>query len=130
MITLRCERYPNIIIVTQHGKVRFEDGAATVTQEQADSVLAMPRTYDITQDQDQDDSIPAEPDGDKAPQQAPAADTPPVPPAEPVPPAAPVVVERPAPSAPKADWVAYADSQDPGDHGQLTKTELIEQYGG
>lgn len=37
---------------------------------------------------------------------------------------------RPPQSAPKEAWVAYADSQDPGDHAGLTKAELISQYGG
>lgn len=38
-------------------------------------------------------------------------------------------MKRPARSASKADWVAYADSQDPGDHESMTKEQLIEQYG-
>ncbi|MYY08823.1 hypothetical protein GT204_07875 [Streptomyces sp. SID4919] len=38
--------------------------------------------------------------------------------------------ERPARSALKAEWVAYADRQDPGDHEAMTKDALIEQYGG
>ncbi|WP_445396445.1 hypothetical protein ACSMX9_22600 [Streptomyces sp. LE64] len=38
--------------------------------------------------------------------------------------------ERPARSAPRADWLAYAARQDPADHSGLTKAELIEQYGG
>ena len=37
---------------------------------------------------------------------------------------------RPSPRAPKADWVAYADAQDPGDHGEMTKAELVKAYGG
>ncbi len=39
-------------------------------------------------------------------------------------------VQRPARSASKAAWVAYADRQDPGDHESMTKDELIDQYGG
>ena len=42
----------------------------------------------------------------------------------------PDVIERPARSASKADWLAYADRQDPGDHEAMTKEQLIEQYGG
>ncbi|MFE1070993.1 hypothetical protein ACFW5W_07155 [Streptomyces sp. NPDC058783] len=38
--------------------------------------------------------------------------------------------ERPARSASKAEWLAYADRQDPGDHKSMTKEQLIEQYGG
>lgn len=38
-------------------------------------------------------------------------------------------IKPPARSASKADWVAYADSQDPGDHESMTKDELIAQYG-
>ncbi|MFF8095690.1 hypothetical protein [Streptomyces sp. NPDC016675] len=38
--------------------------------------------------------------------------------------------ERPARSASKAEWLAYADRQDPGDHESMTKEQLIEQYGG
>ncbi|MGW1039888.1 hypothetical protein [Streptomyces sp. NPDC002547] len=41
----------------------------------------------------------------------------------------PGVVQRPARSAPKADWLAYANAQDPADHSGLTKDQLIEQYG-
>lgn len=39
------------------------------------------------------------------------------------------VVQRPARSASKADWLAYANAQDPADHSGLTKDQLIEQYG-
>lgn len=38
-------------------------------------------------------------------------------------------MERPAKSAPKADWLAYADAQDPADHSAMNKDALIEQYG-
>ena len=42
------------------------------------------------------------------------------------------VVERPAKSAVKADWVAYAQAVDPETGGldELTKDQLIELYGG
>ncbi|MFD7516083.1 hypothetical protein ACFV85_14950 [Streptomyces niveus] len=40
------------------------------------------------------------------------------------------LAERPAVRAPVADWRAYADAQDPADHSGMTKSELIEQYGG
>jgi hypothetical protein len=41
-------------------------------------------------------------------------------------------VERPAKSANKADWVAYAQAVDPETGGldELTKDQLIELYGG
>jgi hypothetical protein len=65
--------------------------------------------------------------------------TPPPPSAPPAPPA-PVgptpepepVPERPAKSAHKADWVAYAQAVDPETGGldELTKDQLIELYGG
>ncbi|MEV1079875.1 hypothetical protein AB0I98_16760 [Streptomyces sp. NPDC050211] len=47
----------------------------------------------------------------------------------------PGVVERPARSASKADWAAYAraraqDSDEEATIGGLTKEQLIEQYGG
>lgn len=38
--------------------------------------------------------------------------------------------ERPSRRAPRADWVAYADRQDPGDHSEMTKAQLVETYGG
>ncbi|GHB98592.1 MULTISPECIES: hypothetical protein [Streptomyces rochei group] len=38
--------------------------------------------------------------------------------------------ERPARSASKAEWLAYANRQDPGDHESMTKEQLIEHYGG
>ncbi|NEY32060.1 hypothetical protein GTU99_07610 [Streptomyces sp. PRKS01-65] len=39
--------------------------------------------------------------------------------------------QRPARSASKAEWVAYADQQDPGiDHSSMTKEELVARYGG
>jgi len=40
--------------------------------------------------------------------------------------------ERPTKSAPKADWVAYAQAVDPETGGldELTKDQLIELYGG
>ena len=42
------------------------------------------------------------------------------------------VTERPAKSAVKADWVAYAQAVDPQTGGldELTKDQLIELYGG
>jgi hypothetical protein len=49
------------------------------------------------------------------------------------PPAAPADEARPEPPsqrASKAEWVAYADSQDPADHSGMTKAQLVEQYGG
>ncbi|MFH9430240.1 hypothetical protein ACH4JZ_18355 [Streptomyces sp. NPDC017615] len=42
----------------------------------------------------------------------------------------PDVIERPARSASKAEWLAYADQQDPGEHDAMTKEQLVEQYGG
>jgi hypothetical protein len=44
----------------------------------------------------------------------------------------PSAVERPAKSAVKADWVAYAQAVDPDTGGldELTKDQLIELYGG
>ncbi|MFD8611075.1 hypothetical protein [Streptomyces sp. NPDC059631] len=42
----------------------------------------------------------------------------------------PDAVERPARNASKAEWVAYADRQNPGDHEAMTKDELIQTYGG
>ncbi|MFP3990656.1 hypothetical protein U9R90_24965 [Streptomyces sp. E11-3] len=39
-------------------------------------------------------------------------------------------LQRPSPQAPKAEWLAYADHQDPADHSAMTKAELIDQYGG
>ncbi|GAA5056436.1 hypothetical protein [Streptomyces similanensis] len=42
----------------------------------------------------------------------------------------PDAAERPARSASKAEWVAYADRQDPGDHEAMTKEQLIDTYGG
>lgn len=55
-------------------------------------------------------------------------DIPPAP--TPQPQAAQVQPERPGKSATKAEWLAYADRQDPGDHGQMTKAQLVETYGG
>lgn len=37
--------------------------------------------------------------------------------------------EPPSQRASKAEWAAFADSQDPGDHSGMTKAQLIEQYG-
>ncbi len=44
----------------------------------------------------------------------------------------PFAVKRPAPSAPKAEWVVYAVSQGASvlDAEGFTKTELIEKFGG
>lgn len=113
MATLRCERYPQMQIVTQYGRVRFVDGVAEVTDEQAESVLAMPRVYAITLDDGQD--------ADDGEQEPPAADG--KAPSEPV--------GRPPQSAPKDAWVAYADAQDEAvNHDSMTKAELIEKFGG
>ncbi|MFI9339971.1 hypothetical protein ACIG0D_01645 [Streptomyces sp. NPDC052773] len=38
---------------------------------------------------------------------------------------------RPVRTASKAEWVAYADRQEPGtDHSSMTKEQLVERYGG
>lgn len=66
---------------------------------------------------------PKQPAPVAAVEEAEPAHTPPEEPAE----AGPV---RPSPRAPKADWVAYADAQDPGDHSEMTKAELVTAYGG
>lgn len=49
---------------------------------------------------------------------------------EPAPPTPAPEAERPATRAPVAEWRAWADQQDPGDHTGLTKAQLIETYGG
>lgn len=108
MTTLRCERYPHMLVLTQYGKVRFTDGLAEVTDEQAEVLLNMPKVYGIALD-DGDDEEPVE---------------------DPVGPLA-APAERPPQSAPKADWVAYANAQDEAvDHSSMTKQELIEKFGG
>lgn len=113
MATLRCERYPQIQIVTQHGRVRFVDGVAEVTDEQAESVLNMPKVYGISLDDTQTD-------GDVEHE---APDTGGEAPSEPT--------GRPPQSAPKDAWVAYANAQDEAvDHSSMTKAELIERFGG
>lgn len=38
-------------------------------------------------------------------------------------------LERPAVRDSKEDWLAYADSRDPGDHSGMTKAELMAAYG-
>ncbi|WP_432034584.1 hypothetical protein [Streptomyces antibioticus] len=38
--------------------------------------------------------------------------------------------QPPAKSAGKAEWLAYADRQDPGDHSRMSKAELVAAYGG
>lgn len=113
MATLRCERYPQMQIVTQYGRVRFVDGVAEVTDEQAESVLNMPKVYGISLDDTEFD--------DGVEQEASGADdeTPPEP------------AGRPPQSAPKDAWVAYANAQDEAvDHSSMTKAELIEKFGG
>lgn len=123
MTTLRCERYPQLQITTPHGRVRFVDGVAEVSDEQADSVLGLPSDqYGITVDDGQADDVPPA-DGEQEPPHPPPSQKEPGDPAGPV-------AERPPKGAPKADWVAYADTQDPGDHSEMTKDQLIEQYGG
>lgn len=107
-VKLRCERYPHMQIVTQHGRVRFVDGVTEVTDEQAESVLQMPAVYGITR---ADDAEPQEEQSPAGPAAAPS--------------------ERPPQNATKADWVAYADAQDEAvDHSSMTKQELIEKFGG
>lgn len=48
--------------------------------------------------------------------------------AQPDPPAEPVELERPAESAVKADWVAYAEAQGVENAASLTKAELVERF--
>jgi hypothetical protein len=123
MRKLRCTRYPQLLVSTPFGNVRFVDGVAEVDEDQAESILGLSaEQYGITVDDTAAAEAPAESDGDQVP-------PPPPDPKDPGDPDAPVT-ERPPKGAPKADWVAYADTQDPGDHSQMTKEQLIEQYGG
>ncbi|WP_073946519.1 hypothetical protein [Streptomyces kebangsaanensis] len=138
---LVSERYPQLWV--PRFKVRFRDGVAEVDDAVAAGLLAAGidgvRAADTeepeagTQEQkpekeqeppdsskDQDQEPEAEEDQEEEPPHPPPAPDGPAPPAP----------ERPSQAAPKAAWVAYADHQDPADHSQMTKAQLIETYGG
>lgn len=117
MATLRCERYPQMQIVTQHGRVRFVDGVAEVTEEQAESVLNMPKVYGISLDGSRDAGAESDGAEEEPPATGDKASSEPT--------------GRPPQSAPKDAWVAYANAQDEAvDHSSMTKAELIDKFGG
>ncbi|EPD63173.1 hypothetical protein [Streptomyces sp. HGB0020] len=125
MIRLISEKYPQLQLPSF--KVKFVNGVADVDDETAAAVLAYGPEGVRAADEDQadggeGDGAPVNDGQTEHPPPAPSPETP----ATPTTPAA----ELPPKGAPKADWVAYADTQDPGDHSQLTKDQLIEQYGG
>lgn len=93
--------YPQLQITSVAGRVKFE-AARFVTDDVAlaEALQALPDWYGI--------ALVSAPEPEPEPE-----------------PSGP-----PARSAPKADWVAYANRQDPGDHESMTKDELIDQYGG
>jgi hypothetical protein len=99
-------RYPHLHVRTVHGVVRFHDGRAEATDEQAEVLRGMDAEYGLYE-------IVAE------------ASVPPVqePVQEPVEPG-----KRPAQSANKETWVAWAvaHGMDPDQADDLTKAQLIE----
>ncbi len=111
----RNDKYKQLQVHCPSGKVRFVDGVfSTEDKALADELLALDEGFygvQLVDAPDEGDQDPPEGggkgDGD-----------------------GPEDIKPPARSASKADWVAYADSQDPGDHESLTKDELIAQYGG
>lgn len=110
-------KYPELQLPTF--KVKFVDGVADVDEETAAAILDYGpdgvRAASDEEPEEDDGQEPHEPPGDG---QEPQGD------------GQPPAVQRPEERAPKADWIAYADTQDPGDHSQLTKAQLVAQYGG
>lgn len=107
--------YPQLQIASVAGRVRFAEGQfATDDEAVAEALRTLPDWYGVTETTPADEPGPQDPPGvggegsDNGPED----------------------IKPPARSASKADWVAYADSQDPADHESMTKEQLIEQYGG
>jgi hypothetical protein len=100
MIALRCEKHPMMQVNTPAGPVKFQDGSAEATEEQAESVAEIAAAYGITvKEAEVEETEPDE-------------------------------VVRPAKSASKADWKAYAISQglDEADADAATRDELAARY--
>jgi hypothetical protein len=100
-------RYPQLQVNTVHGTVRFVDGRAEATEEQAEVLRGMGADYQLAEENVE---------GAETRGSAPSA------------PPAPVDPARPPQSAPKADWVEWAASHgmDRDQAEDLTKAELIE----
>ena len=121
MYEFRNEKYRQLQVHTPVGKARFIDGDYRTDDEaMAESLTALPDWYGV-----QLVSAPEEPaDGpDEGPKDPPGdgeGDG-----------SGPDDVQRPARSASKADWLAYARAVDPDAAlDDLTKEQLVETYGG
>ncbi|MFI7014390.1 hypothetical protein [Streptomyces sp. NPDC050164] len=110
----RNEKYPQLAISSVAGRVRFTDGTFT-TEDKAlgEALRALPDWYGV-QLVSAPDEGPEDPPGDGEGSGDGPGD-----------------VQRPARSASKAEWVAYAAAVAPETGGldELTKDQLIEQYG-
>ncbi|MHC5259904.1 hypothetical protein ACYSUO_18660 [Streptomyces sp. UC4497] len=96
MIALRCEKHPTMQVNTSAGPVKFTDGVAEATAEQADAVAEIASAYGITIEADEPEEVDV----------------------------------RPAKSASKADWKAYAVGQglDEAEAEKATRDELAARY--
>lgn len=54
MIVLKCEKHPQMQVNTPAGTVRFVDGVAEVTDEQAEATAALAESYGVTIEADTD----------------------------------------------------------------------------
>ncbi|WP_151480629.1 hypothetical protein [Streptomyces albicerus] len=114
MAVLKCERHPQMQVNTPAGTVRFVDGVAEATDEQADAVADVAEEYGIELADEPDEDPPGGGEGSGS---------------------GPEDIKPPARSASKAEWAEYArsqakDSDEVNEINLLTKEQLIEQYGG
>jgi hypothetical protein len=108
-----CSRYPQLQVGSRAGGLRFRDGRFETNDEgQAAALDRLPPEYGVDLV-----SAPTDQRGDAGGGVGSGS--------------GPEAGERPARSARKADWVAYAAAVDPDTTGldDLTKDELIDLYG-
>lgn len=99
MMAFCCDRYPQLQVWTEAGTVRFRDGQAKVSDEQAETLRGLGNEYGVVE------VSPAQPD---APNEPPAVS---------------------ALKAEWVDYATRVHGTDPDEAEALTKADLIDTYG-
>lgn len=99
MMAFRCDRYPQLQVWTEAGTVRFRDGQAEVSDDQAETLRGLGDEYGVVE------VSPPDPD---APNEPPAVS---------------------ALKAEWVGYATRVHGADPDEAEAMTKTDLIEKYG-
>ncbi|MEU4332335.1 hypothetical protein [Nonomuraea dietziae] len=121
MPTFTSGRYPQLQVNTNHGTVRFVEGRAEATDEQASVLRAMDAEYQLVEENAEEAEAHGTAPSTPQQQEVPAPEPEPEVVDE-------VSAERPAKSAPKQAWIdwAVANGMSADQAEDLTKDQLIE----